>query len=137
MYLASSSGVFRSTDRGQNWTLGVGSNGDARSLVLDRTSPGGARILYAGITNRGVFRSGDGGQNWVQILGPATPQVVAAVGATPGAGFSKVVVDLAPPISPPNPAGVQVIYVALSGRGARSAGRERARDAPRPSARGL
>jgi len=117
MYLASSSGVFRSTDRGQNWTLGVGSNGDARSLVLDRTSPGGARILYAGITNRGVFRSGDGGQNWVQILGPATPQVVAAVGATPGAGFSKVVVDLAPPISPPNPAGVQVIYVALSGRG--------------------
>lgn len=117
LYLSSSSGVFRSTDGGQNWTLGVGSNGDARSLVLDRSSPAGARILYAGITNRGVFRSNDGGQNWVQILGPATPQVVAAVGGTLGAGFSKVVVDLAPPASPPNAAGVQVIYVALSGRG--------------------
>jgi hypothetical protein len=117
LYLSSSSGVFRSIDGGQNWTLGVGSNGDARSLVLDGSSPAGARILYAGITNRGVFRSNDGGQNWAQILGPATPQVVTAVGGTPGAGFSKAVVDLAPPISPPNPAGVQVIYVALSGRG--------------------
>jgi photosystem II stability/assembly factor-like uncharacterized protein len=117
LYLSSSIGVFRSTDGGQNWTQGVGSNGDVRSLVLDRSSAAGARILYAGITNRGVFRSNDGGQNWAQILGPATPQVVTAVGAAPGAGFSKVIVDLAPPISPPNPAGVQIIYVALSGQG--------------------
>lgn len=117
LYLSSDNGVFRSTDGGQNWTLGVGSNGDARSLVLDRSSPAAARILYAGITNRGVFRSNDGGRNWAQILGPATPQVVTAVGGTPGAGFSKVVVDLAPPASPPNPAGIQVLYVALSGRG--------------------
>jgi hypothetical protein len=117
LYLSSSSGVFRSTDSGQNWTLGVGSNGDARSLVLDRSSPASARILYAGITNRGLFQSTDGGQNWLQILGPATPQVVAALGGAPGAAFSKVVVDLAPPTSPPNAAGIQVIYVALSGQG--------------------
>jgi photosystem II stability/assembly factor-like uncharacterized protein len=117
LYLGSSSGVFFSNDGGQNWTPGIGSNGDARSLVLDSSSPAGARILYAGVTNRGVFRSNDGGQNWALILGPATPQVVTAVGPTPGAAFSKVVVDLAPPISPPNPAGVQVIYVALSGTG--------------------
>ena len=117
VYLSSSSGVFRSTDGGLNWIRGTGSNGDARSLVLDRTSPSGARILYAGITGRGVFRSIDGGQNWTLILGPATPQVVTAVGGTAGAAFSKVVVDLAPPTSPPNPAGIQVIYVALSGSG--------------------
>ena len=117
VYLSSSSGVFRSIDGGQNWVQGAGSNGDARSLVLDISSPAGARILYAGITNRGVFRSNDGGQNWAQILGPATPQVVTALGGTPGAAFSKVVVDLAPPTSPPNAAGVQVIYVALSGTG--------------------
>jgi photosystem II stability/assembly factor-like uncharacterized protein len=117
LYLGSTSGVFRSTDGGQNWTLGAGSNGDGRSLVLDASSPTGARILYAGITNSGVFRSNDGGQNWTQILGPATPPVVAAVGGAPGAAFSKVVVDLAPPTSPPNIAGVQVIYAALSGQG--------------------
>ncbi|MEP7344992.1 MAG: choice-of-anchor D domain-containing protein [Gemmatimonadaceae bacterium] len=116
LYLSSANGVFRSTDGGQNWTQGVGSNGDARSLVLDASSPAAARILYAGITNVGVLRSNDGGQNWAPILGAATPQVVAAVGGTPGAGFSKVVVDLAPPTSPPNAGGVQVIYVALSGQ---------------------
>src|SRR5262249_19886675 len=106
-----------SNDGGQNWTLGIGSNGDARALVLDTSSPAGTRILYAGITSRGVFRSNDSGQNWAPILGPATPQGVTAVGPAPGAAFSKVVVDLAPPLSPPNPAGVQVIYVALSGSG--------------------
>lgn len=117
VYLSSSTGVFRSIDGGQNWVQGVGSNGDARSLVLDTSSPANARILYTGITGRGVFRSNNGGQNWALILGPATPQVVTAVGATPGAAFSKVVVDLAPPTAPPNAAGVQVIYVALSGTG--------------------
>ncbi len=117
VYLSSANGVFRSIDGGQNWIQGVGSNGDAQSLVLDVSSPAGARILYAGITNRGVFRSNDGGQNWAQILGPATPQVVAALGGTPGASFSKVIVDLAPPTTPPNAAGIQVIYVALSGQG--------------------
>jgi hypothetical protein len=50
VYLASATGVWRSTDSGQNWTLGAGSNGDARSLVLDPTSPSGSRILYAGIS---------------------------------------------------------------------------------------
>ncbi|MEZ4416376.1 MAG: choice-of-anchor D domain-containing protein [Gemmatimonadota bacterium] len=117
VYLASSSGVFRSTDGGLNWTLGTGSSGDARSLVLDTTSPVAARILYAGVTGGGVIRSTDGGRNWTRILGATTPAVVTAVGATPGASFSKVIVDLAPPTSPPNAAGVQVLYAALSGRG--------------------
>jgi hypothetical protein len=117
VYLSSSSGVFRSTDGGQNWVQGAGSAGDARSLVLDASSPAGARVLYAGITNGGLFQSTDGGQNWAQILGAGTPAVAAALGGTPGATFGKVVVDIAPPTSPSAAGGVQVLYVSLSGRG--------------------
>lgn len=116
LYLASTSGCFRSTDGGLNWTQGVNSGGDARSLVLDTSSPVGSRILHAGISGLGVFRSNDGGQNWTQILSAATPAVAAAVGAAP-AGFSKAIVAIAPPTSPPNPGGVQVLYVTLEGTG--------------------
>jgi photosystem II stability/assembly factor-like uncharacterized protein len=114
LYLASTTGVFRSTDGGLNWTQGTNSAGDARSLVLDTSSPAGARILYAGVSNRGILQSTDGGQNWALILGGATPAVAAAVG---GGGFGKVLVDIAPPTSPPAAGGIQVIYAALSGTG--------------------
>jgi photosystem II stability/assembly factor-like uncharacterized protein len=114
LYLGSSSRLFRSIDGGLNWTAGVNGGGDARSLVLDASSPTASRILYAGLSGRGVFRSNDGGQSWTQILGAATPAVAAAVGSAP-AGFSKVVVALAPPTLPANPSGVQVIYVSLEG----------------------
>ena len=116
LYLASTSGCFRSNDGGRNWTAGVNAGGDARSLLLDRSSPAGARILYAGISGRGVFRSNDGGQNWVQILSSATPAVAAALGAAP-AGFGKTVAAIAPPTVPPHPAGVQVLYATLQGTG--------------------
>jgi photosystem II stability/assembly factor-like uncharacterized protein len=113
LYLATDRGVFRSTDGGLNWTRGSTPtgilSGDARSLVLD-TSVTGSRILYSGISGNGVFRSNDGGLNWTRILDQTTPAVQAAAGP---AGFSKVLVDIPPPISPPNPAGVQIIYVSL------------------------
>lgn len=115
VYLSCTAGVFRSLDGGRNWNRGVNSGGDVRSLVLD-SSPANARILYAGISGRGVFRSNDGGQNWAQILSLATPVVAAAVGPAP-AGFNKVVVDIAPPTSPLNPGGIQVLYVSLEGSG--------------------
>lgn len=114
VYAATSTGVFRSTDGGQNWRRGTNSVGDALSLVLDATSPAGARVLYAGITGRGVFRSADSGQNWTQILSTATP---AVAGALAGGGIGKVVVDLAPPTSPPNAAGIQVLYASMAGTG--------------------
>jgi photosystem II stability/assembly factor-like uncharacterized protein len=116
LYLSSVNGCFRSTDGGRNWTQGVNSGGDTLSLVLDTSTPAGARILYAGISGRGVFRSNDGGQNWVQVLSATTPAVAAALGAAP-AGFSKTVVAIAPPATPPNPAGVQVLYATLQGTG--------------------
>jgi hypothetical protein len=116
VYLSSTSGCFRSIDGGRNWTAGVNAGGDARSLVLDTSSPAASRILYAGVNGRGVFRSNDGGQNWAQILSAATPAVAAAVGPSP-AGFNKTIVAIAPPTSPPNAAGVQVLYATLEGTG--------------------
>jgi hypothetical protein len=112
LYLASDQGVFRSTDGGLNWTQGKTPTGNvpgiAFSLVLD-SSTTGARILYAGVLGIGVFGSSDGGLNWTQILSSAT------TGVQPP--FGKVQVDIAPPTSPPNSAGVQIIYVAIRGIG--------------------
>jgi hypothetical protein len=114
VYLASSSGVLRSTDGGLNWTEGAGIAGDVRSLVLDPSSPTANRILHAGSSRQGVFTSTDGGQNWTQILSTATAVVATAVGPAPN-GIGKVIVDIAPPTTPPNPNGVQVMYVSMAG----------------------
>jgi hypothetical protein len=108
LYLASQSGVFTSTNGGQNWTTANGINGDTRSLVLDLTTPPIARILYAGVSGTGVFASNDSGLNFNQILSPTTPVVA-------GTSFTRVVVALAPPTSPANVNGVQVIYVTMAG----------------------
>jgi hypothetical protein len=109
IYLASATGVFRSTNGGLDWfrgtdNNGVNINGDVRSLVLDTSSPAGnARILYAGITNTppttndGVFQSTDGGQNWAPICNAAITPAVA--GALTG-GVGQVLVALAPATNP-------------------------------------
>ena len=114
VYLASNFGLFVSTDGGFNWTQGVAPFGDVRSLVLDTTSPAAGRILYAGISSAGVYQSKDGGLNWTAVLTTATP---AVAGKLAGGGFGKVVVALAPPTSPPKPAGIQVIYATMVGNG--------------------
>ncbi len=116
VYLGAFGGVFRSTDGGLNWTAGNNGFGDARSLVLDTSSPAASRILYAGLSGRGAFRSNDGGQNWTQILSGSTPVVSSAVGPAPK-GFGKTIIAIAPPASPANPAGVQILYVTLQGTG--------------------
>ena len=116
LYLGTASGVRISVDGGQNWSSGAGAAGDTRALVLDTSSPVGSRILYAGIAALGAFRSNDGGRNWTQILSGSTPAVATAVGPAPN-GFGKVIIAIAPPTSPPNAAGVQVLYVTLQGTG--------------------
>ena len=84
------------------------------------STPAAARILYAGITGRGVFRSNDGGQNWTQILSGATAVVANALcpspPCVPARSVGKFIVALAPPTSPPNPAGIQVLYATMQGR---------------------
>src|SRR5262249_47335344 len=59
----------------------------------------------------GVKQSTDGGQTWRSILTSATPVVNTALGTTGAVG--QVIVALAPPLSPANPAGIQVLYVCV------------------------
>ncbi len=122
LYLAASSGVYYSTDSGQNWFVGSGSSGDLiESLAFDASSPVGSRVLFAGANSVGVLQSTDGGVNWTQSLNKSTPAVAAQLTshntATSTAGIGKVAISLAPPTAVPNPAGVQVIYATIEGTG--------------------
>jgi photosystem II stability/assembly factor-like uncharacterized protein len=69
--VASSGGVYRSTDSGANWTLLSGSNGlpagDATDLVGD---PANTNRFYAAVPGSAqrVFRSDDGGVHWNQVV---------------------------------------------------------------------
>ena len=75
LYLAASSGLYFSTDSGQNWTLGTGGGGaQADSLGFDASSPVGNRTLFAGVNGVGIKRSIDGGNNWIQVLNSTTPR---------------------------------------------------------------
>jgi hypothetical protein len=102
-------GAFRSTDGGLNWTHGNGTfNMWVESLVLDTSSPPGARVLYAGAWEQGVLQSTDGGQSWAPVLTAMTSNVAAVAPF----GIRKTMVALAPPANPPLQAG-PVIYVSL------------------------
>ena len=114
LYLASAVGAFYSTDGGLNWTQGSGISGDTRAFVLDKSSPASSRVLWAGVVGQGVFRSSDGGTTWVQLLSGSTAAVASALA---GGSIGKVVVDLAPPTSPPHPGGAQVAYASMTGFG--------------------
>ena len=111
LYLASSSGVYTSSNGGQNWTPATGISGDSRALVLDLTSAANARILFAGLDGNGVFRSIDGGATFTEVLGPTTPVLASAVGSN---SIGRVAVALAPSATPANVNGIQVIYTAIS-----------------------
>jgi len=122
VYLAASNGLYTSIDGGNSWNQGTNGNGYGQSLVLDASSPAANRVLFAGMLGQGVFETNNGGASWTQVLGPTTPAVAAALathvksGAS-APGIGKVIVSLDPPATPPNAAGVQVVYVVLEGTG--------------------
>lgn len=66
VYLASTSGVYKSTDAGVSWmprNTGLESAGEINTLLIDRLHPA---VLYAG-TNAGVYRSTDGAETWTSF----------------------------------------------------------------------
>jgi photosystem II stability/assembly factor-like uncharacterized protein len=59
-------GVCRSEDGGRTWTKSNDGMEEiaATHILLDPTSPTGARVLYVAAFGRGVYKSVDGGKTW-------------------------------------------------------------------------
>ena len=115
LYLASSAGLFVSTDGGFNWTQGAVPGGDVRSLALDTTSPAGARILYAGVTGRwrrSVHRRGT-----ELDIDPQRAPPQRSPRPSPAADSAKLSSRSRPQPRPPSPAGIQVLYATMVGTG--------------------
>ncbi|MEE9603745.1 MAG: sialidase family protein, partial [Thermoguttaceae bacterium] len=87
---AANTGLYRSIDGGETYTLISGtnglSNGPVTQIIAD---PNNSSQYFAGVVGQGVFRSGDGGLNWTAVntnltnLGTST---VIQVAAHPGGG---------------------------------------------------
>ena len=61
VYLATESGVHKTTDGGDNWTRIL--KGHASDLVMAHDRPD---ILYAGVWNDGLYKTANGGGSWVR-----------------------------------------------------------------------
>ncbi|MFC1613817.1 hypothetical protein ACFL5K_00800 [Gemmatimonadota bacterium] len=60
-------GVALSNDGGRSWKVtsdGLPANAPTTCLLLDPSSPAGARTLYAAVYGTGVYKSTDDGQSW-------------------------------------------------------------------------
>lgn len=82
IFAATTSGLFRSTDTGANFTqipTGVNGlpNGPAWNIVVD---PSNAQRFYVAIGggSGGVFRTDDGGNNWMNLTSAAQATLIAA-----------------------------------------------------------
>lgn len=72
IYAATTYGLFKSTDRGDRWTLKLGSRtvASVTDLLIDPTNPS---TLYAALsspfvrTEKGFYRSTNGGDTWTRI----------------------------------------------------------------------
>jgi len=63
IYLATSSGIFRTMDRGTSWTMLYQQSMDAPISCL-AAQPGNPDVLYVGTNGSGLYRTRDGGKNW-------------------------------------------------------------------------
>src|SRR3954467_7236119 len=62
IYAATSRGLFRSTDGGNNWSP-TKLTAPLNSLAVDRANPS---VMYAATSGKGVFKSVDGGSTWME-----------------------------------------------------------------------
>jgi photosystem II stability/assembly factor-like uncharacterized protein len=104
IYLGTTKGAYRSTNRGDSWErLRLpGDNADIWSICLH---PGNPRIVYAGASPPAVYLSDDGGDTWRRTADPGLPDRVIM-------GFACRVMRLAvDPNSPNN------VYATLEANG--------------------
>lgn len=75
VYLGTTKGAFRSTNRGDRWErLGLpDAEADIWSICIH---PKDHKRLYAGATPIGVYRSDDGGDHWKKLADPGLPNRV-------------------------------------------------------------
>ena len=74
VYIGSTKGSYRSTDRGNRWEkLALPGDADIWSVCIHPKNP---RIVYAGATPPGVYRSDDGGDTWRKMADPGLPDRV-------------------------------------------------------------
>jgi photosystem II stability/assembly factor-like uncharacterized protein len=74
VYLGTTKGVFRSTNRGDSWQrLSLPGDPDIWAICIHPQNP---RILYAGTSPPGVYRSDDSGDSWRKTADPGLPDRV-------------------------------------------------------------
>lgn len=93
-----SNGIYRSLNRGANWTLISGTNGLPTGGIFDLVGdPGNSNRFYAGVSGHGVFRSDDGGATWTNVstgLVGAASAVNMRIGVHDSAGGNVVYAGL-------------------------------------------
>ena len=75
VYIGSTHGVFRSSNRGERWER-LGFPGEAPDVWSVLVHPKNPRVLYAGATPVAVYRSDDGGDHWKKLADPRLPDRV-------------------------------------------------------------
>ncbi|MBO0736617.1 MAG: hypothetical protein J2P48_08615, partial [Alphaproteobacteria bacterium] len=74
IYIGSTKGAYRSTDRGSSWErMGLPGEADIWSVCIHAKNP---RVVYAGASPPGVYRSEDGGDTWRKTADPGLPDRV-------------------------------------------------------------
>jgi len=68
LYAGTSSGVYKSTDRGDNWTLLFADAGSYVSIIVDPTNSQNVYMSVALGAYGGSMRSTDAGKTWTQML---------------------------------------------------------------------
>lgn len=87
------SGIFRSTDNGNNFAIAQGFASGVSSLVAD---PGNTNRFYAASPGNGVYRSDDFGSTWNPVntgLTSLTNRILLAVSRNTGAVFAMVMTN--------------------------------------------
>ena len=79
-------GVYRSTDRGDNWTRMNLTEG--RIVWSFKFHPSNSRIMFLGTEGSEVFKSQDGGENWEYLSTISNPDAVQMAFATRILGIS-------------------------------------------------